>query len=299
VRDIYRIIKKDDIQVLRTHQYHANLYGRIAGILAGVPAIIPSFHSRYRSPDKPKLHRRVINHLLSHFSDTLVAVSETVASDIVKYDRISREKIVVNYNGVDTEMFNQGISKEEARAYFNLPLDRILVGTLGRLKEEKGHEYLIRAAAGLQDVTVVIAGDGPLAEYLENLSVELGVNCIFTGRISPDNVPKFLHALDIFCFPSLWEGFATTLIEAMSSGLPTIASDIGSVNEIIEDKNYLVPAGSAVELTEKIDAMIKDADFREKAREKMVEYAGRFSIDRTVDNYENLFIACMKRKERV
>jgi hypothetical protein len=92
IRDIYRVIKKENIHILRTHQYHANLYGRIAGILAGVPVIIPSFYSLYISSDKPKIHRRIANYILSFFSDALVAVSNTVAHDIRKYDKVHSEK---------------------------------------------------------------------------------------------------------------------------------------------------------------------------------------------------------------
>jgi len=290
IRDIYRVIKKENIHILRTHQYHANLYGRIAGILAGVPVIIPSFHSSYISPAKPKLHRRIINHILSYWSNILVAVSNTVADDIIKYDHVSHKKIIVINNGIDLETFQPRISKKEARRKFGIPDENIVVGSVGRLKEEKGHEVLIKSVEKINDVTVAIAGDGPLKNHLIEMAKRRGIRCIFTGQIMPRDIPIFLRALDIFCFPSLWEGMPSALIEAMAAGLPIITSNIPIIKDIIGDAGLLVSPADVDAIAKMIDLLLKDPLKRERFGRLARKRAMQFSIKNTIKAYESLFI---------
>ncbi len=296
VADLYRLIKKENIHILRTHQYHANLYGRIAGILAGVPVIVPSFHSRYRSPKKPKLHRRIINFCLSFFSDALIAVSPSVASDILQYDRVNSSKIRVIYNGVSLIDFNPPISKAACRKELNMPENEMIIGAVGRLKEEKGHRLLIEAASELKDVYVAIAGDGPLMATLKETAEKLGVKCLFMGMIPPERIPIFLKSLDIFCFPSLWEGFPNALIEAMAAGLPVVASDIPPHREVLGEAGIYVPVGDADALAEELNTLMKDTALRENLSQKAAERAKMFSIDRTVRTYEKLFKDVLRQK---
>jgi glycosyltransferase involved in cell wall biosynthesis len=290
VRDIYRIIKKDDIQVLRTHQYHANLYGRIAGIFSGVPVMVPSFHNLYRSPDKPKIHRRISNYILGFFSDALGAVSNTVAQDVLRYDKVRPEKVRIIYNGIEIERFaNNKISKQEARNMLNLPSEDILIGSVGRLTDQKGHRYLVESAPKIGNVCIVIAGDGPLREELKRYVSHLKINCIFLGSLSYEKIPIFLRALDIFCFPSLWEGMPSALIEAMADGLPVVVSDIPPHREIVDDTGIFIPPGDVKALAKVLNKLIKDNSLRCTMGNKARERAKTFSIENTVKTYESLF----------
>lgn len=297
VTALIKVIKKENIHILRTHQYHANLYGRIAGILAGVPVMVPSFHSLYNtSPKGPKLHRRILNHILSWFSYRLVAVSNTVASDMIRFDKVSPERVVIINNGISIDIFEIDITKEEARKIWNIPLSTFIVGSVGRLKEEKGHRLLIEAVSRLSNVSLAIAGDGPLMEELTNLARQLKIHCIFIGQLSPEKIPLFLRSLDIFCFPSVEEGFGVALVEAMASGLPIIASDIPSHREVIGDVGILAPVKDANALAEKLKMLIRDTTLRESFSQKAVERAKMFSIDRTVKAYEELFEDALRQK---
>jgi len=216
VIELYNHIKENNVHILRTHQYHANLYGRIAGLLAGIPVIIPSFHNLYESPNKPKSHRRLFNYLLAYSSDSLIAVSNTVASDISRFDWIDPKKIKTIYNGIAIHEFNAGLSTQDAKKALNLPDGLTIVGSVGRLTEQKGHRYLIEAASKLDNIFVVFVGGGPLLKELKELAQHYKIKCIFTDYVDPERIPLFLKAFDIFCFPSLWEGFATSLAEACS-----------------------------------------------------------------------------------
>jgi len=297
VLDIHRVLKREGIDVLRTHQYHANLYGRIAGVLAGIPVIIPSFHNLYISPERPKLHRRLINRILAVWSDCLIAVSRSVAEDIIRFDRVKKEKIRVIPNGVLIERFRIAVDKREARRSFGLPEDKWIVGSVGRLTPQKGHEYLIRAVSGLKDVVVAIAGDGPLKDDLKQIAEQTDVECLLTGTLSEDEVSLFLKALDIFCFPSLWEGMPSALVEAMAAGLPVVASDISSNIEIVNDAGIIVKTKDVNALRSAITRLIKSDDERLRYSEKAARQSERFSIENTVREYENLFMDILKEKE--
>ena len=297
IKALYRLIKKDNIHVLRTHQYHPNLYGRIAGALAGVPAIVPTFHNSYVSPNKPKFHRRLLNYMLGFASHAMVPVSQFIASELVKYDRADPEKIRVIYNGIKTDDFNVEISKGEARNIFDLPYDHTIVGCVGRLADGKGHRYLIESVSGVENITVAICGDGPLMSDLKNLARHYKVNCIFTGKLSYRQVPEFMKSLDIYCSPSLWEGFGMGLIEAMAAGLPVIASDLPSHAEITGEAGILFTAGNAEELKKSILQLIEDRQLRDLLIRNAKERAELFSLENTVKLYEKLFEEILKSKQ--
>lgn len=296
IKGIYNIIKRDNIHVLRTHQYHANFYGRIAGVLARVPVKIPTFHSRYESPNKPKIHRRFFNYLLYFFSDALVAVSDTIASDIIKYDKINPGKIRVIYNGIVINSFNSNILKIEARKTLSLPFDSLIIGSVGRLVKEKGHSFLIKGASELKDMYLAIAGDGPMMHKLKKLASKHKVNCIFLGQIDPSKIPLFLSSLDIFCFPSLWEGLPVALIEAMATGLPIVASDIPSHKEVMGNAGLYTPPGNEKKLTETLKMLASAPSLRDELGRRAKERAKIFSIENTIKAYETLFVDILHRK---
>lgn len=295
VIDIYKLIKREKIDILRTDQYHASLYGRIAGLLANVPAIIPTFHNLYNSPHKPKIHRRILNWVLSFFSDKIIAVSQAVAYDIHRYDKIKFKKIEIIYNGISLKEFKINTSKAELKKKFNLP-SSLIIGTVGRLTEQKGHEYLIKAVAGLKDISIAIAGDGPLRKYLEDLATDLRVNCIFMNTLKAEEIPYFLKSIDIFCFPSLWEGFGIALVEAMAAGLPVVATDIAPHREILGDKGIYFPIKNVNILSDILKKLIENESERKRIGNLSEKRAELFSIENTVLNYEKLFKEILSKK---
>ncbi len=299
VIELYNHIKKNNVHILRTHQYHANLYGRIAGLLAGIPVIIPSFHNLYESPNKPKPHRRLFNYLLAYSSDSLVAVSNTVASDISRFDWINPEKIKTIYNGIAIHEFNTGLSAQDAKKALNLTNGLTIIGSVGRFTEQKGHRYLIEAASKLDNVCVVFVGGGPLLKELKKLAQQYKIKCIFTDFVGPERIPLFLKAFDIFCFPSLWEGFATSLAEAMAAGLPVVVSDIPPHREVVDDAGIFIPLRDSGRLAENLKMLIDNPHLRETLGKKAKERAKFFSIDKTTKTYEDIFVETLKKKKLI
>ena len=294
IKDLYNLIRSKRITIVRTHQYHANLYGRIAAIMANVPCIVASVHNIY-TRDR-KLHRRMMNYILSKCTDTIVAVSQAVKDDIMKYDKISGDKIVVIYNGIPLNEFDSSLSSKRAREIMNFPPKITLIGSVGRLVEQKGHRYLIEAAQNMKDCCIVIAGDGPIRKDLEAHSARLNVNAIFLGSIEPKTVPVFLRAIDIFCFPSVWEGFGIALVEAMSSGLPIVASDIPPHREVMADAGVYVSPQDAGQLRQSLTIVIQDLALRESLSRRARKRAHIFSIEHTTASYAALYDDILIRK---
>ncbi len=296
IKELYQIIKEEKPEILRTHQYHANLYGRIAGKLAGAPLILPTFHNVYVSPKRPKWHRRVLNRILSYFSDYLIAVSEAVAYDIINYDWIKPSKVKVIHNGISVEKFKIEVDKREIRRRFNLPADKIIIGTVGRLRPAKGQEYLIKAVADIKNVTIVIAGEGELKDYLKNIANKYNVELILLGNLDNEEIPYFLKSIDIFCFPSLWEGLPLAVIEAMAAELPVVASDISPLVGALSDSALYFPPKDYEKLREVLLTLINSEDKRKELSLRARSRAENFTIENVVKQYESLFLEILKAK---
>jgi glycosyltransferase involved in cell wall biosynthesis len=301
VKDICSLIKERNIKAVRTHQYHANLYGRLAAHRAGVPCVVASIHNTY-TRDK-KFHRRLINRFLARFTDRIVAVSGKVRDDILMYDHIPSDKVEVIHNGVDIDIFSNKDGKVK-KSEFGIQEDAVVIGTVGRLAEAKGQRYLLEALAVLKDrfpmVRLLIAGDGPLRKDLEGYAETLGIkqNVLFLG-IRRD-IPALLSVMDIFVLPSLWEGLPNALLEAMAGSRPIIATDIPSFREIIDSKDVgiLIPPGDSAALAEALRVLLEDRNKREAmGRNAKQRCSLLFDIKAVVSAYTGLFENILKGKE--
>jgi glycosyltransferase involved in cell wall biosynthesis len=301
VLQICRILKERGAHILRTHQYEANFYGGLAAMLAKTPIRIPSVHNIYR---RRKWHRERLNHALARFSDRIVAVSECVKADVVRYDRIPAGKIQVIHNGIDPAEIQREF-KEELKWGLGLSAKSRVVGTIGRMKPQKGQIYLLEAFAALKrrmdDLKLLIVGDGPLRLDLEQKAEELGIReeVCFAG-VRRDVYP-LLSMMDLFVLPSLWEGMGTVIVEAMAAQRPVLASDIPPLREVIpsSDLGVLVPPGDAKSLEVALEQLLRDQARSERMARLAREYAvGAFHIQKVVSRYQDLFTEMEETRRR-
>jgi len=300
VKDIYKLIKTRNVKIVRTHQYHANLYGRLAAWLAKVPCIVASVHNVY-TIDR-KFHRRLINNFLARCTDTVVAVSEAVKKDVLTYDGLSEDRLRVIYNGIDTDRF-LNLNGSLIRSKLGISSGAPVVGTVGRLTLQKGQKYLIDAVSALREkipqILLLIVGDGPMRGEIENHIRALGVdkNTILLG--TRRDIPQLLSAMDIFVLPSIWEGLGTALIEAMAAGKAIIATDIPPVREIIntEKIGILVPVRNSAAIASSIELLLGNKSFAGTLGNNAQERAySDFNITTTVDKYTNLYEDILSNK---
>ena len=265
VRDLKGLIRSERIALVHSHLYHANLYGRIAAWLAGVPAVA-TVHNVYT---RSKLHRRLLNRLLSRKSVRVIAVSGEVRDDLVGRDGIDPRRVVTIHNGIDLGRVESALTREQARARLGIPAGATVIGCIGRLEEQKGHRFLLEACAPLPGIKLLIAGDGRLRQDLESRAVALGIASRTTFLGARSDIADILRALDICVMPSLWEGLSIAMLEAMASGLPLVISDVSGVAQAFGEKDcgIRVPPRDVAALTQAIQDLAQSPERRKKLGE--------------------------------
>lgn len=299
--NLYRLMKKKHIHVVRTHKYRASLYGRIAAWLAGVPVIITSVHGNYRKD--LRLERRIANKIMSKITDKIVAVSESIKKDIVKHDKINPSKIVVIHNGVDILRFNPENIFLNVRGELSINDNDVVVGFVGRLVPAKGLQYLIEAISIIQlkveNIKLLIVGEGSLIYSLKNKARELGIkeSVIFTGKRR--DIPEVLSCIDIFVMPSVAEGLPNSLLEAMAMGKPIVATTVGGIPEIIENEinGLIISPEDPESLASAIKFFIGNKGLAEKLGQAAKEFVLRkYSIKAIAVQWECLYKSLLKEK---
>jgi glycosyltransferase involved in cell wall biosynthesis len=172
----------------------------------------------------------------------------------------------------------------------------LVLTTISSLTPEKGHEYLLRAFAGLTDrypnLKLLIVGSGPREQNLRQLASDLAVShcTIFAGR--REDIPQILSISDVYVLPSLAEGFSIALLEAMASGTACIATDVGDASRAIgaQDAGLLVPKANADRLAHAIVKLLQDKSLRDSlgrnARRRVVD---NFSVQEMTKSYCTLY----------
>jgi glycosyltransferase involved in cell wall biosynthesis len=214
---------------------HADLYGGLAARLAGVPAVVSTRHND--DPFRRGWAMRAVGRVVGRNCDRVIAVSRHLAAFTRQIEGVAAHKIRSVYYGL-TPVPPTG-SRAEIRRELALPADGPVVATVGRLTEQKGHAYLLRAwalvTAARPEARLVVVGDGPLRERLATLARALGVfdAVRFTGWRR--DATEIVEAADAYAHPSLWEGFGLALLEAMAAGKPVVASRVSTIPEIVVD----------------------------------------------------------------
>ncbi len=199
----------------------------------GIPMRIA--HSHASHDDKPdtlprRHYRRIMKSWIDRYSTQGLAASRIAAAQLFGKDWEADERFRVLHCGIDLLPFQEPAVRDEVRKELGLPLDVPIVGHVGRFVPAKNHSFLLKIFGELlkkrPDVHLLLVGDGVLRPEIEAQakSMSLSGHVHFVGTRT--DVPRLMRgAIDIFVFPSLWEGLPVTLIEAQAAGLPSIVSD--------------------------------------------------------------------------
>lgn len=235
--------------------------GAPAARSAGVSAIV--YRRGLDLPVKNSFANRLLyGHLITHFLANSQATARSLLGHISVPDADTKVRII--YNGIDIPRFH--IPPQDLRVM--RPKDSVVIGTAGRLEPQKGYLHLLEMAAHLKqrkiDFRLLMAGEGRQRAALEKRIAELGLTeyVDLLGFVS--DMADFLRKLDIFAFPSLWEGFGYAAAEAMAAGLPVVAYDLSSNREIIDSgiTGFLVPAEDVVAFAEKTIQLARHPELR-------------------------------------
>jgi glycosyltransferase involved in cell wall biosynthesis len=291
-----KFIKGKKIDIVHTHMYHANLYGRVAARLAGIPVVFSSVHNIYR---KRKPHRMFINYLLSKITDKIFVGTPAVMEDVKRYDHVPEDRIEVLPYGIDTDIFGETHDRHTIRERLGISTGDLVIGNVARLEEAKGQKFLIEAVRILKErglsIKCLIIGSGSLEKGLKEITQRNKLeDCIFFLGTRQD-LPELFSAMDIFVFPSLWEGLPLALLSAMAAGLPVITTNAGGIKDIIVNgKNGIaVLTGDALSIADAVERIFRDAEMRkmlsENARSDVIRHhSAKAMTKRLEDKYELL-----------
>ncbi len=263
---LFRIFRRVRPDLIHTHLRLSNVYGRLAAVLAGVPAVVTSFHHLDYSYWPALTWRARMWKQLDKWSARLVnrgfiAVSEAVRTDYARHFGLSDIKLVYNY--LDLERFYPPSPEERrtSRARLGVADEDFVVLNVARLSWEKGHRALLQAVAAVRQraphLQLFLMGDGPDRSGLQALASELGITDTVRFLGSGRDVEAVLAAADLFVFPSLGEGLGIALMEAMAMGLPSVGTRVDGISELVQDglDGVLVPANDPDALARSILAL--------------------------------------------
>jgi glycosyltransferase involved in cell wall biosynthesis len=280
-------------RVVHTHSWGTLCEGYVASRLAGVPVLI---HGEHGTLETRRLNRLVQRWVWRRVNQVL-AVSSLLARRMAATIGFPVDRIRIIRNGVDLERFG-GIDRSEARRLLGLDPAALLVGTVGRLVPVKDHATLLHAVAHLASrglcCDVVIAGEGPLRNATAALAGQLGLGSRVQLLGHRPDVERVLAALDLFVLPSRSEGLSNTILEAMASRLPVVATRVGGAEELVDDgaTGLLVPPAEPAALADALGRLLAAP-----ARRQAMGAAARrrtereFGLDGMIRAYQDLYMA--------
>jgi glycosyltransferase involved in cell wall biosynthesis len=298
VRGLRRLVRAARIDLVHAHSPVPGIAARTA--LRG-PAIVTTEHNTW---DRYRPSTRWLNAWTFGRQQAAIAVSEEVARSFG--DR-NRPPIHVIANGVDpARVRGRAMSRAEARVALGVPLDAAVVGAVGGLTAKKGHVHLVHAARAVVDAVpharVVIVGlridDAPVRAAIAGEGLQ---DRVLLAGYRPE-AARLLSGFDVFALPSLFEGMPVSLLEAMATGLPSVATRVGGVPEVATDgvDALLVPPGDEGALAEALIQLLNDPARRASLGAAARATADRFSlaeaVRRTEDVYEQALAAAGRRR---
>jgi len=288
---VARLIREERIDIVQTTLFYADVIGTYAAVLAGVHCIIS-----WEAVTQPYAIKHLFAYrLASEWFSMSVAVSHAIQNQVMRSRHVPASKACTIQYGVDTNRFHPG-KNEHLRKLLKIKKNDIVIGTVARLTEQKGHRYLIPAMPKIvkahPNVHFLFIGDGPLSEQLSDQAESLGVRKFIHFLGFREDVPLLLRGFDLFVLPSLYEGLPNVVLEAMASGLPVIATSVDGTPEAVvhRETGFLVPPCQP----EPLERVILDL-LNNRHQMKQMGKAGRkrvqclFSLDQQVGQFIQLY----------
>jgi L-malate glycosyltransferase len=302
VAAVRNLLKAGRPDILHSHLYHPNFYGRLGALGLRLPGVVAAVHNSYT---RVKFHRRVWNFLLGWATDRVLVGSPQVWQDVRRYDGVPASRLLLVPYGISLAELAPSLSRAAARERLGVA-GGLVIGAVGRLEVQKGHTHLLAALPGLRrqipDLTVLLVGQGRRREDLQrqvrNLGLEGTVRFLGTRR----DLPEIFRALDLLVHPSLWEGLPLALLKAMGAGLPVVATRVSGSREVIVDRvnGCLVAPGDPEALARAILELYR----RPETRRRLGDAARRtvaegYSLAAMLKRLEELYLDLWRRRHPV
>jgi len=306
------IIKRYRPQIVHTHTAKAGMIGRLAAILSGVPVRVHTFHGNIFSGYFGRFASSffiALERALARYTDAIVVISEEQKKEISEIYRIaSKEKCRMIRLGFDLEPFLSCSSRKgEFRRSRGLNGEDILIGMVGRFTAIKNHKMFVDAAEVViknavpslcEKIKFVLVGDGELKEDIRRHISDRGLEEYFlmTGWIK--DMPSLYADLDIAVLSSDNEGTPVSLIEALASSVPVVATDVGGVRDAIGAGGILIGKGASEAMGAALFELASSPDRRRSlassGKESVIKM---YSKERLINEHETLYEELLTRKK--
>jgi glycosyltransferase involved in cell wall biosynthesis len=291
------LIRRHKLDVLHAHQYTPFFYGSLAARFARVGTrVIFTEHGRHW-PDIVSRKRRLANQLiLKRLAHRITAVCDFSARALSDRDGFPPSLVQVIENGIDVGRYGPAADRSALKRKLGLDPSRRYVACIARFHPVKDHGTLLQAFATvsrtLDDVDLLLVGDGPLRPELDTLVDSLGIRgrTIFLGV--RQDVPEILAAIDVFALSSLSEAASITVLEAMATGVPIVITNVGGNPEMVRDgiDGLLTPRGDAGAMAAGMTRLLQERGLAERMGSLAAARArSDYRLDRTVDRYFELY----------
>lgn len=299
-----RFLRRHRHDVVHTHTAKAGVIGRIAARLAGVRHVVSTIHGW---GFHPRLSRRAfavfssIERACAPLCRVLVVVAARDRDEGLALGIGRPQQYRVVRSGIEIEAYRDvEVDRERLRAGLGIPAPALVVGSVGRLSEQKAPLDLVRAFAHLarvrDDAHLLMVGDGPLRDEVERRVAELGL----AGRVHLTgirrDVPALLRAMDIFALTSRWEGLPRVFPQAMCAGLPIVATDVDGAAEIVVpgENGWLVEVDDVEGFGTRLVELASDAGARARLGARGRARVEEYSADRMVRQLEAIYSALVE-----
>jgi glycosyltransferase involved in cell wall biosynthesis len=291
VRRLAGILNLEKPDVVHVHEFFPGTLGRLGALGGRGTKVVLTLHNRDEWKRAPHV---LVDRALAKRTDRVVANSEAVRGFVLKQEGFAPEKVCVIYNGIEADRFKHAC-RDGQPGY--------VVGSVGRMAEQKGYGYLLDAADLLKKAQllgglrfVIVGGDAHPSESvkleLEEKVKALGLEDVVEFLGERKDVPEVLTGFDCFVLPSLWEGFGLAIAEAMAASLPVVASRVDGIVEVVEDgvTGILVPPKDSKALAEAIRWMVDHpAEAKAMGRKGRERVERLFSAQRMADEHMSLY----------
>jgi glycosyltransferase involved in cell wall biosynthesis len=299
VSAVSNLLKCRQIDIVHTNMYHANLYGRLGAVRLGRqrPRIVTAVHSLYT---ERKRHRLFISRVLNRSTDRIIAVSQAVKDDVVRYEKVSPAKVTVLPLGADFDRLDVDLTVAAAKERLGLSPSDVVLGTVGRLVEAKGHRYMLEALARLLERGVsfklLIVGGGRLEEDLRRQAAAMGIrdHVLLVGHRR--DIPELYRAMDLYLMASVSEAASIALLEAMAVGLPCVVTAVGGMMDLVDGGRCarVVPPSNPAAMADAVESLVRSEGDRSAlgraARKRARENYGKETMVRRLEAvYDSLF----------
>jgi len=296
------LIKKENINIIHTHEVRSDIVGLISGKVCRIP-VVATLHGWIENGFKGKIFTKLDKTILRFF-DHVICVSERMKEEVLPLG-IKEEKVSVLHNALVIDNFRRNLEDRSFRREIGAGEETLLVGNIGRFSPEKGQADFVLAASAVlkkhKDARFVLIGKGNDEARLRELAQDLGIRneIIFAGYRT--NMVNVYNSLDLVVQSSYTEGMPNVILETLAMEVPVIATDVGGTSEAVTDNEtgILIQPGKPEEMAARILDFVKDKDaFQRMAEKGRKVIEAKFSIDERTKKLSKIYDRLIYEKRK-